>query len=41
MPGIIVIPMSMSIGAAIEEISLLVECLSPAELEGLIFYLPL
>lgn len=41
MPGVIAVPDSMPIGQAIEDLALLVECSPPAELENLVFYLPI
>jgi hypothetical protein len=41
MPGVFVVPRSVSIGQAIDDLLLLCECSSAAEWEGLVFYLPL
>lgn len=41
MPGVIAIPDDLPIGRAIEDLSLLVECTTPAELQSLVLYLPL
>jgi hypothetical protein len=41
MPGLIVVPQTLPIGTAIEEIVTLIECSSDDEWEGQIVYLPL
>lgn len=41
MPGVFLVPQSISVGQAIDDILLLCECWSAAEWEGLVFYLPL
>jgi hypothetical protein len=41
MPGVFVVPQSLSVGRAIEDITLLCECASPEECEGLVLRLPL
>jgi hypothetical protein len=41
MPGVIAVPDTMPIGAAIEDLVLVVECCQPAELDTRVFYLPL
>jgi predicted nuclease of predicted toxin-antitoxin system len=41
MPGVVVVPERMSIGAAIEGIILMLECMADSEWEGLVHYLPL
>jgi len=41
MPGIIAVPDDLSIGQAITELQLIVECCSPTELENRVFYLPI
>ena len=41
MPGVFIVPRSLSVGQAIEDLLLLCECSSAAEWEGLVFYLPL
>lgn len=39
--GLIIVPASMPIGQAINEIELLAECLEPSDCEGQVLYLPL
>jgi hypothetical protein len=41
MPGVFIVPRSLSVGQAIEDLLLLCECSSAAEWEGIVFYLPL
>lgn len=41
MPGLCVVPMTMSIAQAIEELSLIVDCSRPDDWDGLIRHLPL
>jgi len=41
MPGVIAVPQRIPIGAAIEELCVIVEAAEPADLEGQIWYLPL
>src|SRR5438876_11788790 len=41
MPGIIAVPDGLPIGQAIEDLTVLVECAAPAEIESLVIYLPL
>ena len=41
MPGVFIVPRSLSVGQAIEDLLLLCECSSTAEWEGLVLYLPL
>jgi hypothetical protein len=41
MPGVFVVPRSISVGQAIEDLLLLCECSSAAEWQGLVIYLPL
>lgn len=41
LPGIVEVPQEMNIGQAIEQILLLIECLSPEEWPDRIHYLPL
>jgi hypothetical protein len=41
MPGVFIVPRSLSVGKAIEDLMLLCECSSPAEWEALVLYLPL
>ena len=41
MSGVILVPNQMAIGRAIEDLELMLECYSPAELTGQIKYLPL
>ena len=41
MSGVFIVPQSLSIGQAIENLLLLCECSSGAEWEGLVYYLPL
>jgi hypothetical protein len=41
MPGVLAVPDTMPIGAAIEDLVLIVECCQPTELESRVFYLPL
>jgi hypothetical protein len=40
MPGVIVIPNGLSVGQAIEEMILVIECCAENELENVILYLP-
>ena len=40
-PDVIAVPDSLPIGQAIAELSLIIECVQPGELENLVFYLPL
>lgn len=40
-PGVIVVPERLPIGAAIEELSIVIECAQPEELRNRIVYLPL
>jgi len=41
LPGVIVVPQSLSLGRAIEELNLIVECIFEGEWEGQVRYLPL
>lgn len=41
MPGVFIVPQSLSIGQAIEDLLLLCQYTSGAEWEGLVYYLPL
>jgi hypothetical protein len=41
MPGVFEIPRSISISAAIEDLTLIAECSVPGEWEGPVRYLPL
>lgn len=41
MPGVFIVPPSISIGQAIENLLLMCECTTASEWEGLVFYLPL
>ncbi len=41
MPGVVIVPEQMEIGPAIEDLELLIECCSAADLENQIQYLPL
>ena|SRR5947199_5775660 len=41
MPGVVVVPDSLEIGAAISDLVLLVECAAADELENTVLYLPL
>jgi hypothetical protein len=41
MPGVFVVNDSMSVGQAVEEILLAVECLAPDEAKDLVRYFPL
>jgi hypothetical protein len=40
MPGVIVVPQDLAIGAAIEDILLLAECGEPSDIENQVVYLP-
>ena len=39
--GLIIVPASMPVGQAIDEIRLMAECLDPPDCEGQVLYLPL
>ena len=39
--GVVIVPEQMEIGAAIEDLEMLIECNSPADLENQLQYLPL
>ena len=41
MPGAFIVPQSLSVGQAIEDLLLLCQCSAAGEWEGLVFYLPL
>ena len=41
MPGVIAIPDDLPIGRVIEDLTLIVECASPGEIQSLVVYLPL
>lgn len=41
MPGVIAVPDDLPIGQVIEDLTVLVECATPSELDQLVFYLPL
>jgi len=41
MPGVFVVPRSLSVGQVIEDLMLLCQCSAAAEWKGLVFYLPL
>jgi hypothetical protein len=41
MAGVLAVPDDLPIGQAIEDLSLLVECTTPGELQSLVLYLPL
>src|SRR5438477_9292997 len=41
MPGVLIVSTKLSIGAAIEGIILMLECMADGEWEGLVHYLPL
>ena len=41
MAGVIAIPDDLPIGGAIEDLAIVVECASPAEIESRVLYLPL
>jgi hypothetical protein len=41
MPGVFIVPRSLSVGQATENLLLLCECSSAAEWEGIVLYLPL
>jgi len=41
MPGVVIVPDSMEIGAAISDLELVVECATADELQNVVLYLPL
>lgn len=41
MPGVVAVPDDLPIGRAIEDLTLIVECATQAEVESLVIYLPL
>jgi hypothetical protein len=41
MPGVIAIPDDLPIGRAIQDLAVIVECATPAEIQSLVIYLPL
>ena len=41
MPGVIIVPDSLEIGAAISDLALVVECATADEMQNVVLYLPL
>jgi hypothetical protein len=41
MPGVLAVPDHLPIGSVIEDLAIVAECAAPAELDGLVLYLPL
>jgi len=41
MPGVIAVPDDLPIGRVIEDLSIIVECAAPPEIQSLVIYLPL
>jgi predicted nuclease of predicted toxin-antitoxin system len=41
MPGVVIVPDNLEIGAAISDLALVVECATAAEMQNVVLYLPL